>query len=435
MVVGLMLVMVSSMASMNPEQVHIALTENAGEMRVTFAIVPAATSAVNAVVKCNVTGGTSQSYGATNHTYIDGGFDGTIFEAVITDLEDAKAYTYTPFINGIAGNTFTFVYQPNAESINFIAYGDTGVKNSQPTAKFASDMAIAGKIDLIVNVGDTSYADDYPAATNAKYFDQHFNEIERYAARAPFMTCPGNHEDQFKFAGYLNRLKMPVMAGSGELSRFYYSFNYGPVHFLVYSSEHTFAEGTEQYEFIQKDLAAASTPAARAKQPWIVMWTHHPMYCSDLVTWEDRCLDNAAQYRGQIEKMMVAANVDLHLSGHNHQYERSFPVNGCNSNYTADCQVDKNYNEPKKTVYIVTGAGGNMEGADPTWVAQSKVPFRAAHDEGLHTGIGRVFVNKTMLKWDFVYTGSRDIPHLNQSDYTDAGKVVDSFTITKSPMV
>lgn len=45
-----------------------------------------------------------------------------------------------------------------------------------------------------VNVGDTSYADDYEAGHNAKIFDQHFRNIEGHAASQPFMVVAGNHE-------------------------------------------------------------------------------------------------------------------------------------------------------------------------------------------------------------------------------------------------
>ena len=55
---------------------------------------------------------------------------------------------------------------------------------------------------------------------------------------------------------------MPVV-GSGPNAPFYYSFDYGPVHFLSYSSEHDFGPGSEQWNFIQSDLAKASSPAAR----------------------------------------------------------------------------------------------------------------------------------------------------------------------------
>ena len=66
------------------------------------------------------------------------------------------------------------------------------------------------------------------------------------------------------------------------------------------------------------------------------------------------------------------------------------------------------------------------------WVADKKVPFRAVHDSGLHTGMARVAVNKTALSWEFVYTGSRAIPELNVSNFKDAGKIFDSFVLTKS---
>jgi hypothetical protein len=65
-------------------------------------------------------------------------------------------------------------------------------------------------------MGDTGYADDYKKGANSYVFDRHFKEIQAYASRIPFMTVPGNHESQYKFAGYLNRLKMPVM-GTGPL--------------------------------------------------------------------------------------------------------------------------------------------------------------------------------------------------------------------------
>ena len=77
----------------------------------------------------------------------------------------------------------------------------------------------------------------------------------------PPLSPPRSHFAD-KFAGYLNRMKMPVV-GSGPNAPFYYSFDYGPVHFLSYSSEHDFGEGSEQWKFMQGDLAKAAAPAAR----------------------------------------------------------------------------------------------------------------------------------------------------------------------------
>ena len=60
---------------------------------------------------------------------------------------------------------------------------------------------------------------------------------------------------------------MPRMRGaSAALAPFYFSFDYGPAHFLCYSSEHPITQGSEQRAFIEADLATASQPAARARR-------------------------------------------------------------------------------------------------------------------------------------------------------------------------
>lgn len=197
------------------------------------------------------------------------------------------------------------------------------------------------------------------------------------------MTSHSLARRQYHFAGFKNRLPMPkVDTATSALAPFYYSFDYGPVHFVVYSSEHPFSKGSEQWDFINRDLQAASAPAARAARPWIVVWSHRPLYCSDLMTWEDRCLHEATEYRANIEAMLLAAKVDLHISGHNHQYERSWPVSGCNKDYQG-CTVTKSYHNPTQPVHIVNGAGGDVEGIDNSWIKDdTKVPFRAFNDIG-----------------------------------------------------
>eukprot|EP00041_Stephanoeca_diplocostata_P011948 m.198369 g.198369 ORF g.198369 m.198369 type:complete len:437 (+) comp18745_c0_seq1:160-1470(+) len=417
-------------AGQKPQQTHIALTENPGQISVTFVTTPANGSHTGEVAWGTESGKYTSRATASTHTYTDGGFDGIIFSANMSDLVSDTTYYYAVSVGGVSSNEFKFSYRPTADQIRFLSYGDMGIKNSWGTATLAATDAASGLYDLTVNVGDISYADDYEYGHNAHVLDTHFNEVEAYAAAMPFMTVPGNHEAQYHFAGYLNRLRMPVV-GSGPLNRFYYSFNYGPVHFVVYSSEHPFDEGSEQWEFIKNDLEAASAPAQRARTPWIIMWSHRPLYCSDLGTWEERCVHEAAEYRANIEAMMVKASVDLHISGHNHQYERSYPVHGCSKDYSTGCAIVKSYHNAPSPVYIVNGAAGDVEGTDPTWVKDEKVPFRATNDDGLHTGYARVTVNRTTLDWQFVYSGSRAIPGTNASDMKDAGTVRDRFLMTK----
>ena len=61
-----------------------------------------------------------------------------------------------------------------------------------------------------------------------------------------------------------------------------------------------------------------------------------------------------------VEPLMEEHSVDLYLCGHEHNYERLFPV--LNGSFTPNGTFDK----PGKPVHIVTGAGG----------AYSKDPFQ-----------------------------------------------------------
>jgi hypothetical protein len=77
---------------------------------------------------------------------------------------------------------FQFTYRPGASSVKFLSMGDMGIKNSHGTSTMCNADAATGQYDLTVNVGDTSYADDYKKGANAYVFDEHFRNIEVYSA-------------------------------------------------------------------------------------------------------------------------------------------------------------------------------------------------------------------------------------------------------------
>ena len=68
------------------------------------------------------------------------------------------------------------------------------------------------------------------------------------------------------------------MPGNG--SGLFYSFDVGRVHSIVYDTQMIFDQETEivtaMMDFISKDLASYD----REKYPWLVVYDHHPMYCS-----------------------------------------------------------------------------------------------------------------------------------------------------------
>ena len=152
----------------------------------------------------------------------------------------------------------------------------------------------------------------------------------------------------------------------------YYSYDIGPVHVLGYSTEFYFYNETttwgkqrllDQLEFIKTDLAAANKN--RQSVPWIITMGHRPMYCSN-GNHGGACLTRDTIYRNGtldgvdvgLEPIFVENKVDICLSGHEHSYERSFPVSDYKTVSTSDPSL---FVHPKYPIHVITGAAGNRE--------------------------------------------------------------------------
>lgn len=72
---------------------------------------------------------------------------------------------------------------------------------------------------------------------------------------------------------YAKRMQPPSVAPLLQ----WYSVNVGLVHFLQISTEQEFWPGSEQYEFIQKDLESVD----RSATPWVIAGFHRPLYVDD----------------------------------------------------------------------------------------------------------------------------------------------------------
>lgn len=222
-------------------------------------------------------------------------------------------------------------------------------------------------IDLTMIVGDLSYAglssDFIPLNITSedefeRVWDLYGIQSQRTAATRPFMVGNGNHERFYDWAAYTNRYKMPFESSGGNQDGFWYSYDYGNVHWVSISSEHSLDEGSEQKTWLERDLKTASSN--RNVVPWIVLSLHKPMYCSDESTPQG--------FRELLEPLMLDIDVDLVFVGHMHAYERIHPVN----NYEVTVYpsrrregdhlgVDTYESKGKGPVYIVQGNTGAMQ--------------------------------------------------------------------------
>jgi calcineurin-like phosphoesterase family protein/purple acid phosphatase-like protein len=299
------------------------------------------------------------------------GYDYYQFEAHVTGLSADMTYTYQPFVSGseVTPGTATFKTAPASGTgdVTFVVFGDSGtgsVAQRQLASVIQNDT-----FDLALHVGDIVYG---TAATNSEatwpiYQDYFFN-IYNWLPGKPFVPTEGNHDSRptnGNGRAYLDLFVLPENGATPTTpahAERHYSFDYGPVHFIVLDTEFTFQDTTRRAE----QLAWAEADLAATPQPWKIAMFHRPPYSSGTEHGSDLVV------RSAFGPLFERYHVDLALSGHDHDYERSIPMRV--STEPSDGYV----------TYVVTGGGGAglytvITGNPWTAFVSSRVEYVKAH--------------------------------------------------------
>lgn len=337
------------------------------------------------------------------------------YRATMQPLQPNTSYDY--FVRSGTKESATFSFKTFPDSANFkprfAIYGDMGVANHVALAKIEQDTD-AGLYDIILHIGDFAYNMNGFFGGKGDIF---MNMIQPVATKLPYNFCVGNHEHHNNFSEYSGRFTSP------QPSVFYHSFNVGPMHIILFTSEFYFFDrfGTEQlqsqYNWLVEDLAKANTEEARNAQPWIVALAHRPMYCSSLgiddCTKVDSVMRTGYKHKYfKLEDLFYANGVDLQFYAHEHNYERLLPI----YNYSYESVSNSSmYMDPIYPVHFVTGSAGCREFRG--WFSYPKPAWSVFRTNDY--GFTRLNVeDKLTLK-------------LEQYSIEQA-KVVDQLTITKS---
>eukprot|EP01139_Manchomonas_bermudensis_P018992 Amastigsp_a676288_29.p1 type:complete len:534 gc:universal Amastigsp_a676288_29:310-1911(+) len=340
-------------------------------------------------------------------TYTAAGWQGTLHRVLVDDLSPGTKYFYSVGDGQNMSAVFHFKTAPApnaARGINMLLVGDMGVLHSNETMlAMASDVA-SGEFDFVHHLGDVSYAEGFQPV-----WDEFMRRIEPIAAYVPYVVSVGNHDCPFEFASIRARFYNPF-DGLSEPSNLYWSVQYRYVHLLVFATDATpgdsttqFAPGTPQFDWIVADLSAYNTTVAPALHsaglPSLLFLSgHRPLYCTSAKDdWVD-CQIHAPIFRGWVEDLFYDFGADVVLQAHEHAYERCLPV------YR---QVpEPSYELPRAPVYIVNGAGGNIENLDPLF--ENPSPPWSVFRNGTIFGYGRMFlappssVAQVAAHWEFV---------------------------------
>nr|CAD7595216.1 unnamed protein product [Timema genevievae] len=331
---------------------------------------------------------------------------------------------------------FWFKTRPPGQSWSpaLAVYGDLGYHNARSLPLLQNEVQ-RGFYDAVIHAGDFAYDMN---DEEGKVGDKFLRQIESMAGYIPYMTCPGNHEANNNFSDYRNRFSMP-----GDTEGLWYSFDVGPIHFISISTEvyyfleYGFELLARQFNWLKEDLKKATKPSNRALRPWIIVYGHRPMYCSNKNT--DYCTMNQTRTRigtpdimklvlsnlhqkghfwqlgnDGLEDMFYKHGVDLEIWAHEHSYERLWPI----YNYQIyNGSLMEPYRNPGAPVHVITGSAGCDEKHDPF---KSEQPYWSAFRSNDY-GYTRLKVfNSTHLYMEYVSV-----------EHHGKGKVIDQFWIIK----
>ncbi|MGC4045523.1 MAG: metallophosphoesterase [Armatimonas sp.] len=321
------------------------------------------------------------------------------YSAPLSNLKLQTKYYYRVMLNNtlLAEGYFT-TRKKRGTRTRFVAFGDNAHGGLGERA--IAFHAYNARPDFIMNTGDNVYSSglDHEYARNFfPVYNADVPSVEKGAPllrSVPFYTVLANHDVTDRgpkgalcnfdirpgSLAYYTHLHLPLNGPEklarptptmGDLSVFdtcagsrfprmaNYSFDYGDIHFLCLDAN-TYIDPRDEslQHWIEQDLKST-------RATWKFVVYHHPAFNVGEKHYRE-------QHMRHFSPLFERNGVDMVLSGHEHNYQRTMPLKFVPSpqqpekglmvpgTFTVDVSFDgKTNTRPKGILYITTGAGGN----------------------------------------------------------------------------
>ena len=304
----------------------------------------------------------------------------------LTDLQPDTTYFYRvgSAARGWWSDTGSFTTAAGDNSA-FTFFHMTDTQAPSP-ALYASGWAnaLAKAFDLYSDAGFVLHTGDHvDNGENFKQWQAYFDTAAENILHTAIMPVSGNH-DAFGFNAIVNNFNIDYQGSVYDLgdedldwggyqytdTGVYYQFDYNNAHFVVLNTNDLESDGSLSEE--QLKYLTASMNGSDAD--WKIVAFHHSVYSNG----EHYADSDISGLRKQLQALMPELQVDLVLSGHDHVYFRTEPLN--NNKVDNRCEHDVIYDNgiaiveayinPDGTIYSVNGTAGVKSyqgvGADKT---------------------------------------------------------------------
>lgn len=320
-----------------------------------------------------------------------------VHHAMLDNLTPDTDYVYAAVHDGTDPGLGTVRTAPSGRKpLRFTSFGDqaTPTLGRRHNRAYVSDnlgspaagdtttaIESIGPLFNLVN-GDLCYAN--LAHDRIRTWSDWFENNSRSARYRPWMPAAGNHENELGngpvgFAAYQTYFAVPDSGSAPELRGLWYSFTAGSVRVISLSNDdvcfqdggnfyvHGYSGGAQR-RWLETELADAR---ANPHVDWVVICMHQTA-----ISTSDHTNGADLGIRQEWLPLFDRYQVDLVVCGHEHHYERSFPVRGTLDSETrmpipVETRADV-VDTSKGTVHVVIGGGGTSAPSNTMFFPQPR---------------------------------------------------------------
>lgn len=303
-----------------------------------------------------------------------------------------------------AASVFCFGYSTVKAAFDFAVYGDSRTGHNFHQA--IVNRIVARDPDFVLHTGDF-----VEAGGNSADWTMFQSIASPLLSKTPpsgltrsFFPTIGNHD--LPVANYFSVFSM---------SDYYYSFEHEDFHFISLDSEQSYTVGSTQYNWLLSDLNSVQNKN-------IIVFLHRPAYSSGLHGSTSAIVSN-------LVPLFERYGVRFVFSGHDHIYERSYPI------------YQNAVNETNGVIYIVAGAGGApLYNITPGnwWTAEAESAYSFVYLQITPTTFTGLIINRNGSAIDSFEIASTNIENHSISinsgaSTTESRDVTLSFSASERP--